>query len=159
MERLNTDPRFTAFLTPDGRAFTPEQSAAAVARWRHHWDEHGFGLWAVEERDGGRFAGRVGVQFHRLWPDDPEVGWGIDPEVWGRGYAREAGAAAISHAFETLTIPRLVSIVLPGNAASIAVQTRLGIRPWRTVWWADGGTDLEVRVIERADWAALQSPA
>jgi RimJ/RimL family protein N-acetyltransferase len=159
MERLNTDPRFTAFLTPDGRAFTPEQSAAAVARWRRHWEEHGFGLWAVEEREGSRFVGRVGVQFHRLWPADPEVGWGIDPDVWGRGYATEAGAAAIAHAFATLEIPRLVSIVLPGNTASIAVQTRLGIRPWRTVWWSDGDTDLEVRVIERAAWAALQSPA
>jgi RimJ/RimL family protein N-acetyltransferase len=155
MERLNTDPRFTAFLTPDGRAFTP----AALARWRRHWDEHDFGLWAVEEREGGRFVGRVGVQFHRLWPADPEVGWGIDPELWGRGYATEAGAAAIAHAFETLEIPRLVSIVLPGNTASIAVQTRLGIRPWRTVWWPDGATDLEVRVIERAAWTALQSPA
>ena len=154
MERLNTDPRFTAFLTPDGRAFTPEQSAAAVARWRRHWDEHGFGLWAVEELESGRFVGRVGVQFHRLWPDDPEVGWGIDPDLWGRGYAREAGAEAITHAFATLAVPRLVSIVLPGNAASIAVQERLGIRPWQTVWWPDGGTDLEVRVIERTDWEA-----
>ena len=87
------------------------------------------------------------------------MGWGIDPELWGRGYATEAGAAAIEDAFATLEIPRLVSIVLPGNTASIAVQTRLGIRPWHTVWWEEGGADLEVRVLERADWAHLQSPA
>jgi len=154
MEPLNTDPRFTRFLTADGRPFTAAESAGAVARWRHHWEEHGFGLWAVEERETGRFVGRVGVQFHRLWPDDPEVGWGIDPDLWGRGYATEAGAAAIEHAFATLAIPRLVSIVLPANTASIAVQTRLGIRPWETVWWPDGKTDLEVRVLERVEWAA-----
>jgi RimJ/RimL family protein N-acetyltransferase len=159
MERLNTDPRFTTFLTADGRPFTAAESAAAVARWRRHWDEHGFGLWAVEERETGRFVGRVGVQYHRLWPDDPEVGWGIDPELWGSGYATEAGAAAIEDAFATLDIPRLVSIVLPANTASIAVQTRLGIRPWETVRWPEGDADLEVRVLERSDWARLQSPA
>jgi len=159
MERLNTDPRFTQFLTVHGGPFTPAESAAAVERWRRHWDEHGFGLWAVEERETGRFVGRVGVQYHRLWPDDPEVGWGIDPDLWGRGYATEAGAAAIEDAFATLDIPRLVSIVLPTNTASIAVQTRLGIRPWKTVAWPEGGRDLEVRVLERADWARLQSPA
>jgi RimJ/RimL family protein N-acetyltransferase len=159
MERLNTDPRFTPFLTVHGGPFTAAESAAAVERWRRHWDEHGFGLWAVEERETGRFVGRVGVQYHRLWPDDPEVGWGIDPDLWGRGYATEAGAKAIEDAFATLDVPRLVSIVLPANTASIAVQTRLGIRPWKTVAWPEGGRDLEVRVLERADWARLQSPA
>jgi RimJ/RimL family protein N-acetyltransferase len=133
MERLNTDPRFTAFLTPDGRAFTPEQSAAAVARWRRHWDEHGFGLWAVEERDSGRFVGRVGVQFHRLWPDDPEVGWGIDPERWGRGYATEAGAATRDAAFNQWGYDHVISLIRPVNVNSKRVAQRLGMTEGRRV--------------------------
>ena len=46
---------------------------------RAHWEAHGFGPFAVEERETGRFAGRTGLSYHPLWPDDPEVGWGIDP--------------------------------------------------------------------------------
>ena len=87
------------------------------------------------------------------------MGWGLDPEVWGRGYATEAGAAAIEHAFATLPAARLVSIVHPDNWASVAVQERLGIHRWRTVWWPDGEIDLEVRAIERAEWATVQSQA
>lgn len=157
MARINADPAFTRYLTPDGHPFTRTQSEEALARWRAHWDEHGFGLWAVEERETGRLIGRVGVQYHRLWPADPEVGWGLDPSVWGRGYATEAGAASIEHAFATLDAQRLVSVVHPENRASIAVQERLGIRPWRTVPWPGTRVELEVRAVERSAWTRLQS--
>jgi RimJ/RimL family protein N-acetyltransferase len=76
-----------------------------------------------------------------------EVGWALDPAVWGHGYATEGGAAAITYAFEELGVERVVSIVHPENAASIAVMERLGIRPWRTVWWPEGEIDLDVRSI------------
>ena len=157
MARINAQPAFTRYLNAHGHPLTRAESKQALARWRRHWDEHGFGLWAVEERESGRLVGRVGVQYHSLWPQDPEVGWGLDPAVWGRGYATEAGAAAIGHAFETLGVPRLVSIVHPGNRASIAVQERLGIHPWREIPWPGTGVLLEVRAIERTEWAAVQS--
>jgi RimJ/RimL family protein N-acetyltransferase len=125
-----------------------------LRRWRAHWDEHGYGLWAVEERAGGRFVGRIGLSHHRLLPQDVEVGWALDPAVWGRGYATEGGAAALAHAFGELGVGRVVSIVHPENAASIAVMERLGIRPWRTVWWPEGGIDLDVRAIKSEEWRA-----
>jgi RimJ/RimL family protein N-acetyltransferase len=83
-----------------------------------------------------------------------EVGWALDPAVWGRGYATEGGAAALAHAFGELGVDRVVSIVHPENAASIAVMERLGIRPWRTVWWPEGGIDLDVRAIKSEEWRA-----
>jgi RimJ/RimL family protein N-acetyltransferase len=146
---------FTRYL----RAREPIDTAAQFARFRRHWEEHGYGLWAVEERETGRFIGRVGLSHHRLWPQDVEVGWALDPAAWGRGYATEGGAAALAHGFGELGVDRVVSIVHPENAASIAVMSRLGIGPWRTVWWPEGGIDLEVRAIERAGWTRLQSPA
>jgi RimJ/RimL family protein N-acetyltransferase len=111
----------------------------------------------VEERATGRLVGRIGLSHHRLWPQDVEAGWALDPAVWGRGYATEGGRAALDHAFTMLGRDRIVSIVHPGNAASIAVMTRLGIEPWRRVWWPEGALELEVRAIPRAKWA--QSPA
>jgi RimJ/RimL family protein N-acetyltransferase len=128
-------------------------------RFRQHWDEWGYGLWAAEERDTGSFVGRVGLSHHRLWPQDVEIGWAFDPAVWGRGYATEGGAAALAHAFGDLGVDRVVSIVHPENAPSIAVMGRLGIRRWRTVWWPEGAVELDVRAIEREEWARLQSHA
>ncbi|MFN2470142.1 MAG: GNAT family N-acetyltransferase [Gaiellaceae bacterium] len=159
LARINADPEFTRYLTPDGSPISAEQSAGQLERFRRHWDEWGFGVWAVEERGASHFVGRVGVQYHRLWADDPEVGWGLDPAVWGRGYATEAGAATIEHAFAKLSVERLVSIVHPDNSPSIRVQERLGIHPWQSVAWPQGGIVLEVRAVERDEWARLQSSA
>ena len=128
---------------------TAEQSAAQLDRTMRHWEEHGFGVWAVEERMTGRLVGRVGLARHQLWPQDVEVGWALAPEVWGRGYATEAGRASLDHAFTELGCAMVVSIVHPENAASIRVMDRLGIRPWRKIWWPDGKIELEVRAIER----------
>ena len=147
------------YLAPGGRLATREDAVEGLARYRAHWEERGYGIWAVEERASRRFVGRIGLSHHRLWPEDVEVGWALDPEVWGRGYATEGGAAALAHAFGELGRDRVVSITHPENAGSIAVMRRLGIEPWRTVWWPDGDIDLEVRAIGRATWARLQSPA
>ena len=35
---------------------TREESEEALARYRRHWDEHGFGTWAVELRETGELS-------------------------------------------------------------------------------------------------------
>ena len=97
-----------------------------LATWERHWDEHGFGLLAVEDRETRELIGRSGVQYHRLWPADPEVGWAFDPDWWGRGLATEAGAASVGWAFRELALPRVVSIAHPENVASRRVMEKLG---------------------------------
>ena len=158
LERLNADARFTRFLNPGGAVYPPGWTSDKLARMRAEWDDKGWGSWAVEERRTGRFVGRVGVQFHRLWPEDPELGWGVDPALWGRGYATEAARAALRHAFEELAFGRVVSILHPENTASVRVAEKLGERPYASVRWDDGAMDLLVYAIERGDWRRLQSP-
>jgi RimJ/RimL family protein N-acetyltransferase len=125
---------------------------AQLARFREHWEEHGFGLWAVEERKTRRFLGRIGLQYHRLWPHDPELGWALDPALWGQGFATEGGAVALAHAFDTLGFDRVVSIVLPANVPSLRVMERLGFVEWRRLpsQWGE----LAVHAIERHSAAA-----
>jgi RimJ/RimL family protein N-acetyltransferase len=123
--RWNADPDFTRNLAG---VQTREQSDEAFDRWERHWQEHGFGLLAVEWRETGELIGRVGPQFHRYWPSDPEVGWALDPGWWGRGIATEAGAAAVAWAFGDLGCARLVSITTEANTASRNVMAKLGFQ-------------------------------
>jgi RimJ/RimL family protein N-acetyltransferase len=102
------------------------ETAVALRRYDRHWQEHGFGLLAVDDLETGALVGRSGVQYHRQWPRDPEVGWGLDPDWWGRGLATEAGAACVRWAFEELGRARLVSICTPENVASRRVMAKLG---------------------------------
>ena len=88
----NADADYTRHLSG---VQTRAQSDEAFDRWGRHWEEHGFGLCAVEWRETGELIGRAGLQYHGYWPADPEVGWSLDPAWWGRGVATEAGAACI----------------------------------------------------------------
>ena len=50
------------------------------------------------------------------------------PEWWGRGYAREACAAAIGLAFELFRDdPRLVAVTQEANAPSVRLLEALGL--------------------------------
>ena len=54
------------------------------------WTIRGYGYWAVELKETGELIGRVGAWFP-IWYPEIEVGWLIARELWGRGFASEAG--------------------------------------------------------------------
>jgi [ribosomal protein S5]-alanine N-acetyltransferase len=84
-------------------------------------------MWALEHRESGALIGRVGYLDPPGWPGF-ELGWLLAREHWGHGYAREAAAAALRHAFEVLQRERVISLIRPANTRSIAVAEALGQR-------------------------------
>jgi len=126
--RINADAGVMRFIG-DGHPLTREQSDELLARIERHWDEHGFGLWAVEER--GRLIGFAGLAIPSFLPSvlpAVEVGWRLARSAWGRGLATEAGHASLAHAWEVLKLQRVLSIVDPANTASMRVAQKLGMR-------------------------------
>jgi RimJ/RimL family protein N-acetyltransferase len=100
---------------------------AQMAAFLGMWELRGCGQWALEDRDSGALVGRAGLNRPEIegWPGT-EVGWALHPDHWGKGYATEAGAAAVRYGFEVLDEAELVSVILPDNTASQAVAHRLG---------------------------------
>nr|WP_218885459.1 GNAT family N-acetyltransferase [Kineococcus aurantiacus] len=94
-------------------------------------DGEPFGLSAVQRREDGAFLGFTGLHRMRWYPEDVEIGWRLARHAWGRGYATEAARAWVGRA-RALGLPRLISIVDPDNAASLAVTRKLGmVEGWR----------------------------
>lgn len=91
----------------------------------------GFGLWAVERREGGGPIGICGL-IGRDWLEAPDLGVAFLPAFRGMGYAREAAAATLDHGREALGIERVLAIVSPENALSIRLLEGLGMRLDRT---------------------------
>ncbi|MFM9936081.1 MAG: GNAT family N-acetyltransferase [Novosphingobium sp.] len=69
---------------------------------------------------GGRLIGKAGL--YRF----PEIGYLLDPALWGRGLACEALTAVIDRAFTVHDLPRIQADVDPRNTASIRLLERLG---------------------------------
>jgi RimJ/RimL family protein N-acetyltransferase len=132
---MNADPAVMRWIAPN-RPLRREESADFLDRMVRHWDEHGFGLWALVPREEPAagcigFAGLAIPSFLPAVLPAVEVGWRLHPAWWGRGLATEAARASMEFGFERLELRSIVSIIDPGNAASLRVAEKLGMRPGR----------------------------
>jgi RimJ/RimL family protein N-acetyltransferase len=89
------------------------------------WAVHGFAMFSVVEKTTGRWIGRLGPWRPEGWPGT-EVGWGLLPSAWGKGYATEGAVAAIDFAFDRLGWTEVIHVIDPANVNSAAVAKRLG---------------------------------
>lgn len=84
------------------------------------------GRWAVELRQGGQVIG--GTTLLPLPPDEEfEIGWQLQPEAWGHGYAVEAGLALARWAFDQ-GIEQVIALVRPANTRAMATVHRFGMQ-------------------------------
>lgn len=147
-----SDPESGRFITSDGKPVTDEffgwRNAAIMAG---HWALHGFGLFVVEEKQTGRYVGRVGPWLPAGWPG-LEVGWGIAREFRGKGYAVEAASASIDWTFAAFEIDEIIHLIDRENVASQAVARRLCAEKARET--SLFGHVADIWVTERHSWAA-----
>ena len=91
-----------------------------------HWDEHDYGLWAVEVAGQAECIGFVGIQRLGFMPKD-EIGWRLARAFWGHGLATEAATAALADGFDRIGFDEIISITVPANARSRRVMERIGL--------------------------------
>lgn len=123
---MNADSEVMEFFpAPLSRA----ESDDLVDRIEAGFERDGFGLWALEPRGGGfiGFTGLARPEFEAHFTPAVEVGWRLARPAWGRGYATEAGRAALEFAFGPAALEEVVSFTSAGNARSRAVMERLGM--------------------------------
>lgn len=125
--QLNADARVTEYLAG---ALSRDQSDALVDRIEAHFDEHGFGLFALEVTGVAPFAGYVGLsvpRFEAAFTPCVEIGWRLAAEHWGCGYASEAARAVLAHGFDVVGLDEIVSFTVPANTRSRRVMEKLGM--------------------------------
>ena len=84
------------------------------------------GRWAIELREDRSLVG--GATLLPLPPDDEyEVGWQLDPDAWGHGYATETGLELARWAFEQ-GIEQVIALVRPANTRATAMVRRMGMQ-------------------------------
>lgn len=123
---LNADPEVMEFLATRNR----QESDDMIDRFELSFEIYGFGLWALETLDGGEFIGLAGlsnVAFTAPFTPEVEVGWRLARKEWGKGYATEAGRAALSFGFTRAGLDEIVGIAPHGNRRHQRVMERLGM--------------------------------
>jgi RimJ/RimL family protein N-acetyltransferase len=113
--QLWSDPLVMRFL---GGAYDAAKLAARLELEIANGTAYGVQYWPLFLKDGGEFAGCCGLK-----PFEPEnaffeIGFHLRPSFWGAGYAREAAAAVIAFAFDTLGYAALFAGHHPENEPS-----------------------------------------
>ena len=89
------------------------------------------GTWyqlAITTEDHKELIGDIGIHFFDVDKFQAEIGYTLDKNHQGKGYATEALTAVINYLFYELNKRRIVASVDPRNTKSIALVERLGFR-------------------------------
>src|ERR1700722_15047711 len=83
------------------------------------------GRWAIELRqDGGLIGGAALLPLPP--PGEYEIGWQLQRDAWGNGYATEIGRALAGRAFEQ-GLEQVIAVVRPANTRAMATVRRIGM--------------------------------
>jgi RimJ/RimL family protein N-acetyltransferase len=116
--------------------------ADAAAFFQSEFDHAGSGrgLGTLVEKPSGEIVGFAGlIPCKALGSEDHEFGFVLARRFSGKGYATEIGRGQIDYGFGVLGCRRLLALVSPANAASIATVLKLGMRHHSNVSSAERG--------------------
>jgi RimJ/RimL family protein N-acetyltransferase len=111
-----------------------EQVGGWLERNLDHQRRYGYGLFAACLKDHGGLIGDCGLEVMEVEGEQVvELGYDFRSDCWNRGFATEAACTVRDHAFTTLRLPRLASLIRVGNRASERVAEKVGLQKVGTI--------------------------
>lgn len=127
--KLDSNPEVMRFLG-NQPIQSIEQVYVYLENIMQQYTQNGIGRWAVIEKETVSFVGWAGLKFidtpingHNCFYD---VGYRLNPEFWGKGYAKESTLAWIDYAKNHFNQKELYSITHIDNVASQNVLQKCG---------------------------------
>ena len=122
---MNKDPDVMRYFP---NLLTESETAAMVKRIQNHFDDKGFGLFALEKKQTGAFIGFTGFavpRFESFFTPCVEIGWRLQKKAWGQGFATEAATACLAYGFKELRFEKVVSFTSTLNTTSENVMKKI----------------------------------
>ncbi|MDB2437910.1 GNAT family N-acetyltransferase [Hellea sp.] len=123
---LHSDPDVNADL---GGPFSRDKSDKKFKRYIQAQTEQGYSRWVIENK-AGVFLGYAGIMpvinQHPLGAHN-EIGWRLNRNAWGHGYASEAARAALEDGLDRLGLTEVLSYTAKTNIRSQSVMKRIGM--------------------------------
>lgn len=123
---IYSDPQVTTYL-PGGEPWPLCETRSLLAWWVAHWEDKGFGPWAVTDQTNGAFLGDCGLMYLPSAGHTVELLYALGRESWGKGYASEAARATLRYGFEQAGLKQITAVAVPENAGSRRVMEKLGM--------------------------------
>lgn len=148
LHRLWTDKPVRRFLW-DGKVVPLKQTEEIVEKNSRLFEESGFGIWGIYERNSQQLLGFTGYWYFRT-PPSLELLFGVSSDHWNRGIATEASNCVIRYGFEALDFQTIEASTDAANTASHRVLEKLGMSFQRRA--IVDGLDTMFYMLRRKDW-------
>jgi len=125
---FNSDLRVLRYVARDPYQ-TEEQAQEKIQGFLDGYQEQKGIWWTFIERSSGQAMGYGGLFEIDSSLASAEIGYGLMPEFWGRGFMTEIVAEMVRMGFEDLALSSIHALVVPGNEASEQVLLRQGFQP------------------------------
>jgi ribosomal-protein-alanine N-acetyltransferase len=133
--RIVSDAEFRRHF-PESYRPTRDQVLLWFGATGEHWRQFGYGVWALELKEGRRLVGYCGLR-HLAPTDEVELLYGCDRAYWGRGLATEAGRASLRYGFGRVGLARVMAVTDEDNRGSRRVMEKCGMRYERDAVYFD----------------------
>lgn len=110
-----------------GKDNTRENIKAVMNRFEKLWDENGYGVWGVVNKESNELIGHCGF-LPIANSSDIELLYAFSPKSWGHGYATEAAEASVDHAKNYYKWNDIVALAYHDNTSSVKVLNKLGFK-------------------------------
>jgi len=134
---LYADPEVMRFL---GGTHSKEEVRHILNRYIREYEIYGHSFLATIQKSDKRFIGQCGLLTQEVdGQPEVELGYVLAPQYWQRGLALEGTQALKDYGLQQLGFPRLISLILPENVASIHIAEKIGMQYERDVdqWGQD----------------------
>ncbi|WP_334087424.1 glutamine-hydrolyzing GMP synthase, partial [Helicobacter typhlonius] len=113
-----------------GQGFSKKQSQEWLDKQLAHYQQYGFGIWAIIEKQSGAIIGNAGLNHTEISLKGKtqkivEIGYLLHRNFWGKGYGSEVARMCVKYGFETLGLEEVYCLIKEDNKASIKVAKML----------------------------------
>lgn len=125
--RIHSDPLFQRYEgQPAGEARA--RTIVEKAQAERQQDPRTHYRLAISMPPDDEMIGHISLSLNYAEIHEWEIGWGVDPRLWGQGVASEAARAMLRFAFTCLDANRVLAICHADNTASRRVMEKIGMQ-------------------------------
>ena len=116
-----------------GNGFSKKESEEWLEKQLAHYQQCGFGIWAIVEKQSGKIIGNAGLNHTEIslkgkTQEVVEIGYLLHRDFWGKGYGSEAARICAKYGFETLGLEEVYCLIKEDNLSSLKVAKKLSMQ-------------------------------
>lgn len=107
------------------------ETESLLIRLQQQFDNHGYTYFSTIELETDKCIGFIGLAYQDYEaPFNPavDIGWRLDRDAWGKGYATEGAKACLDYGFNTLNLSQIVAVCTLNNQTSERVMQKIGMK-------------------------------